>query len=555
MDQSRYALFVSALAGFTALSTLPCSAATCSDSKTKAPPRYTLTVDVTKSLHITSPKFLSLTLAGGHIRHKLEGFDYRSKKLQNLAKALSPAIVRIGGTYTDYIYFIENPSSSQGRSQIKVRKIDKTDSIRLVIQDKNTHRREGNKQEDAGRERTQQVYQRVRYGRINYAMTGEQWDNITRFYKTVGWDMMWDFNILVKKNGSWDPWNAKKFLEYSASRNVKIPMFQLGNEPNLGKPPIKAEQLAKDHRTLKTLLSGIPQYAASAVFGPSVTNLDRNPKPRNYLIRFLEACGCETITELCLHHYYLKRFSPLRDFMDVKIMEGLRIHLQQASHILWSTCGGRKRVSLTETSTATGGGVPRISNAFVAGFLWLDKLGLSAIYGVTHVFRQTFYSAPYALVTDTKLIPNPDYYLSVIYKRLVEGHVFRVNIEFLSPMIRIYAHCARNSFYNYPDGAIVVYYLNIAATPSNLSLGQFEIPACGNQSQVDLFIFTASTGDMKDRVAKLNGKELKMNGPNLPDMDPQRHTGDVSLPAKSYGFIVIPEAGVALCRCYHRFAN
>ena len=40
-----------------------------------------------------------------------------------------------------------------------------------------------------------------------------------------------------------------------------------------------------------------------------------------------------------------------------------------------------------------------------------------------------------------------DYYLSVTYKRLVEGHVFRVNIEFLSPMIRIYAHCARNSFY------------------------------------------------------------------------------------------------------------
>ena len=59
--------------------------------------------------------------------------------------------------------------------------------------------------------------------------------------------------------------------------------------------------------------------------------------------------------------------------------------------------------------------------------------------------------------------------------------------------------CLSKRYTSYPDGAIVVYYLNIADTPSNLSLGQFEIPACGNQSQVDLFIFTASTGDMKDR--------------------------------------------------------
>ena len=37
---------------------------------------------------------------------------------------------------------------------------------------------------------------------------------------------------------------------------------------------------------------------------------------------------------------------------------------------------------------------------------WLDKLGLSAKYRGTHVFRQSFYGGNYALIDD-KLNPNP----------------------------------------------------------------------------------------------------------------------------------------------------
>ena len=57
----------------------------------------------------------------------------------------------------------------------------------------------------------------------------ELWDNMTRFCDDVGWDIMWDFNLFVWRDGQWSPTEADKFLKYSAARGVNIPSFQLGN--------------------------------------------------------------------------------------------------------------------------------------------------------------------------------------------------------------------------------------------------------------------------------------------------------------------------------------
>ena len=103
---------------------------------------------------------------------------------------------------------------------------------------------------------------------------------------------------------------------------------------------------------------------------------------------------------------------------------------------------------------------------------WLDQLGISAVHGIDVVMRMSFYHGKYALV-DKHLNPNPDYWLSVLYKRLVGSKVLGVevmNSDLYSPdkmtlnnsnngRVRVYAHCTHST--NYPIGSITMYVISL----------------------------------------------------------------------------------------------
>ncbi|GFR91019.1 heparanase [Elysia marginata] len=127
-------------------------------------------------------------------------------------------------------------------------------------------------------------------------------------------------------------------------------------------------------------------------------------------------------------------------------MDTLKQQMEYAHNITLENCRVAKPIRFTETSSAYGGGAEGLSDGFAAGFLWLDKLGLAAKYQVTHLFRQSFFGGRYALV-DMQLNPNPDLFLSVLYKRLVEGPVFQVTSIDIPAQLRLYAHCVRNAYY------------------------------------------------------------------------------------------------------------
>ncbi|RUS75154.1 hypothetical protein EGW08_017094 [Elysia chlorotica] len=491
-------------------------------------------IDDSRTLHITSPSFVSLCISSSvfQLPDRMRAFVFSSKKLRTMAAALSPTHIRFGGTYADFLHFDPDGVDNSSTPELTLEKLEE----QMVIDS-------GYFGEDIDRKSFK-----------NVTMPGTRWDNMTRFCDDVGWDIMWDFNLFFWKDGLWDPTDAIKLLKYSAARGVRMPSFQLGNEPNSFKhnfnfsiePPV----LVKDFQILKDVIAEYPQYDASGIYGPECTNLDRHGSSRQYLTKFLAAGGCDVVTEVSLHHYYLDgRTATVKDFMDPQVMDTLKLQLDYAYNITRDNCRLRKPIRLTETSTAYGGGADGLSNGYVAGFLWLDKLGLSAKYGITHVFRQTFFGGKYALV-DMELNPNPDFFLTVLYKRLVEGPVFHVITSDISPDLRLYAHCARKSYYNYPDGALVVYYVYMGTEAVSLSLDQYQSQTSG----MDLFILTPGDSDgMKSKKIKLNDVLLELQeGDELPAMTPKSHMGDVPLSQQSFGFIVIPGAQVRLCKIYNR---
>merc|ERR1712154_614380 len=99
---------------------------------------------------------------------------------------------------------------------------------------------------------------------------------------------------------------------------------------------------------------------------------------------------------------------------------------------------------LGEASSTYGGGTANLSSGFAAGFLWLDKLGLSASLGLHVVARQDFWGGQYGLVGRDDFLPNPDYWSSLLFRDLVGNQALLVDGEFVDGRsVRTYAFCSR----------------------------------------------------------------------------------------------------------------
>ncbi|XP_037799886.1 heparanase-like [Penaeus monodon] len=177
-------------------------------------------------------------------------------------------------------------------------------------------------------------------------------------------------------------------------------------------------------------------------------------------------------------------------------------------------------VWLTETSSAWGGGAPGLSNAFAGGFLWLDKLGVAARGGISLVARQTLYDGCYALL-DQDLNPYPDYWLSVLYKRIVGGRVLKLTLRDAPKTVRLYAHCYNEEAEDHIPGAVVVYGENLGTFSVAVAL-QGRLSA----SPVLRYLLEAPRGELRSRVVMLNGQRLRMTSSNeLPTMHPRAVSG------------------------------
>jgi hypothetical protein len=70
-----------------------------------------LGIDLSKVVANVDPKFLSVAIGSRLVAENWKNFDFKSTKLLNMAKALSPAYFRLGGTSADLLYFKKHHKS------------------------------------------------------------------------------------------------------------------------------------------------------------------------------------------------------------------------------------------------------------------------------------------------------------------------------------------------------------------------------------------------------------------------------------------------------------
>ena len=140
-----------------------------------------VSINLDRSVFTVSEKFLSVAIDSGIMMQHWPDVNFTSEKLFNLARGLSPAFLRIGGTAADFLIY----DDSQGFQKPK--------------------------------------------NFSNFTITHQDLDKIHLLSYKAGWDVMFGLNVLLRKqDGSWDASNPKEIMQYVAEHGYNFG-WELGN--------------------------------------------------------------------------------------------------------------------------------------------------------------------------------------------------------------------------------------------------------------------------------------------------------------------------------------
>ncbi|XP_027980008.1 heparanase isoform X2 [Eumetopias jubatus] len=438
-----------------------------------------------RPVHLVSPAFLSFTIDANLATDPRFLTFLGSPKLRTLARGLSPAYLRFGGTKTDFLIFDPQKEPtfeerSYWQSQVN-QDICKSGSIPSDVE-KRLQLEWPFQEKLLLREQYQKKFKNSTYSKPN------------SFRKKAG---------------------------------IFIDGLQLG------------EDFVKLHKLL-----GKTTFKTANLYGPDVG------QPRGKTLKILRSflkAGGEVIDSVTWHHYYLNgRIATKEDFLNPDVLDTFTSSVQKIFQVVEET-RPHKKVWLGETSSAFGGGAPLLSNTFAAGFMWLDKLGLSARMGIEVVMRQVLFGAGNYHLVDENFKPLPDYWLSLLFKKLVGTNVFMASVK--GPdrgKLRVYLHCTNVNHPRYKEGDLTLYALNLHNVTKRL-----QLPYHLFDKQVDKYLIKPLGPDgLLSKSVQLNGRTLKMvDDHTLPALTEKalRPGSSLGLPPFSYGFFVIKNAKVTAC--------
>lgn len=339
-----------------------------------------------------------------------------------------------------------------------------------------------------------------------------QWDALQAFAARNGLDLVMTLNAgpaTRDPTGAWQSENAAQLLNYSRERGYEVAVFELGNELNLFwyvhglGTQVSAAQYAEDLRRLRRLVGEL--FPNSKVAGQAAAYWPVLGEPLQLFFGFqsgyAKASGADT--DVFAWHYYPQQ-SRRGPIASRRAFPGRLLdpdNLDEVAYWADHNAALRDRYArgaplwLSETGNAQFGGEPGLSDRYLASLWWMDQLGLLAVHHHDVVVRQTLAGLNYQLITDDTLEPLPDYWASVLWKRLMGTDVLRVTVE--GPRkLRAYAHRT-------PDGeGVTLLLMNLHPARA----ARVTVPGLGGTPQ--LYALTAH--DWFGTEVRLNGRRLAL---------------------------------------------
>ncbi|XP_032301466.1 inactive heparanase-2 isoform X7 [Coturnix japonica] len=474
-----------------------------------------LDVNTKSPVRIISENFLSLQLDPSIIHDGWLDF-LSSRRLVTLARGLAPAFLRFAGKRTDFLQFhnVKNPAKSRG---------------------------------GPGPDYYLKNYEDAR-----------SLDKLYNFADCSGLHLIFALNALRRNpNNSWNSSNALSLLKYSASKKYNI-SWELGNEPNnyrtlIGRS-VNGSQLGKDYIQLRSLLQLIRTYSRANLYGPNIGRPRKNVMA--LLEGFMKVAG-STVDAVTWQHYYIDgRVAKVTDFLKTRLLDTLSDQIRKIQKVVNTYTPGKK-IWLEGVGATSAGGMNNLSDSYAAGFLWLNTLGLLASQGIDVVVRHSFLDHGHNHLVDQNFNPLPDYWLSLLYKRLIGPKVLAIHVAGLQrkprpgrvirDKLRIYAHCTSSHNHNYVRGSITLYIINLHRSRKKIKLAGTLRDKIVHQYLLQPY----GKDGLHSKSVQLNGQPLAMvDDGTLPELKPRplRAGRTLVIPPLTMSFYVVKNVNALACR-------
>jgi len=385
---------------------------------------------------------------------------------------------------------------------------------------------------------------------FNSVLTRPEWKGVVDFSKAVDAKIVTSFAIspgVRDAEGVWTPVEAKKVLSYTHEIGGSIAAAEMFNEPTfagMGGAP-KGYDAAAYGRDFKVFRAFAKEAAPEMlILGPGSVGETGMAVglPPNSLIKtedMLTASGPGV--DAFSYHFYggvsqrCKMMGPAMQTTPEAALTDAWLSLTDRDEAFYAALRDRfepgKPLWLTETGETACGGNPWASD-FIDSFRYLNQLGTLAKKGVQVVMHNTLAASDYALVDEATLIPRPNYWSALLWRKLMGTTVLDAGASGAANL-HVYAHCLRNR-----PGGVALLAINADRT------GSQELMVAGKSERYTL------TGALMDDKVDLNGSELDVSADgDLPVLKGKAQSaGRVTLAPASITFLALPNAGNASCR-------
>jgi len=430
--------------------------------------------------------------------------DLSNPRLRKLAAALSPAYVRVSGTWANSAYFQDTENAAPANAP----------------------------------------------SGFSGVLTRQEWKGVIDFSHVVNAEIVTSVATGPgprDAQGVWTSEQARELFEYTKSVGGRIAASEFMNEPTfaaMGGAP-KGYDAASYGRDVEVFRSFLRKTAPDTLFlGPGSVGEGPFAIPMAGGVLksedLLHAAG--PVFDVFSYHLYAaisQRCASMGASSQTTAAAALsQDWLSRPEKIgtfyadLRDKFEPGKSLWITETADAACGGNPWAST-FLDTFRYLVQHASLAQRGVKVIMHNTLASSDYGLLDENTFAPRPNYWAALLWRRLMGTTLLDPQIS-PTPNLYVYGHCLRNH-----SGGVALLVINADAQQVH------EVTLVPEAER-----YTLTAVQLQDRAVQLNGKTLQLNSDgDVPELVGQRtRSGRISFAPASITFLAIPNAGNSSCR-------